>query len=252
MRSLNIKELRVKIQNWITTYIKSANSKGVVVGLSGGIDSSVTAALCVNALGNNNVIGISLPCDSLQKDIEDAETLAEDLGMRFLKINLTSTFEVFTKKFSSKIEPNKLSLGNVKPRLRMTALYFIGQSMNNFLVAGTGNRTEIAIGYFTKYGDGAVDFEPIGDLYKCEVRELAKELGLSHSIINKPPSAGLWEGQTDEEEIGISYFDLDEIVYRIDYGLPMDDIDQDKVHQVRNMVRSSQHKRRMPPIFEIK
>jgi NAD+ synthase len=252
MRSLNIKELRVKIQNWITSYIESANSTGVIVGLSGGIDSSVTAALCVNALGKNKVIGVSLPCNSLQEDIEDAEALAEDLGLKFLKINLTSTFDLFTKEFSSKIKPNKLSLGNIKPRLRMTALYFIGQSMNNYLVAGTGNRTEILIGYFTKYGDGGVDFEPIGDLYKCEVRELARELELSHKIINKPPSAGLWEGQTDEDEIGISYFDLDEIVYRMDYGLPMDDLDQDKINQVRKMIQSSQHKRRMPPVFEIK
>ncbi|MFO7796675.1 MAG: NAD+ synthase [Promethearchaeati archaeon] len=252
MRSLNVKELSFKIQEWIKEYVESAKSEGVVIGLSGGIDSSVTAALCVNALGNEKVIGVSLPCESLQEDIEDAEVLANQLELEFLKINLTSTYKEFIKNFPSKIHPTKLSLGNIKPRLRMTALYFIGQSKGNVLVAGTGNRTEIVIGYFTKYGDGGVDFEPIGDLYKCEVKELAKELGVPNNIINKPPSAGLWRGQTDEDEIGMTYDTLDEIIYRMDYGLTMDNLNSKKVEKVKKMIQSTQHKRERPSVFKIK
>lgn len=252
MRNLNLNELRLKIQEWIKGYLNSANSEGVVIGLSGGIDSSVTAALCINAIGKEKVLGVILPCESIQEDIEDAENVAKKLGIECFNVNLTPAYKEFTKCFSSIIEPNKLSLGNIKPRLRMTALYFMGQSIGNFLIAGTGNRTEIAIGYFTKYGDGGVDFEPIGDLYKCEVRELAKLLEIPNKIINKPPSAGLWEGQTDEKEIGMSYFDMDEIIYRIDYKLPMEDLNQEKVEKVKKMIRSSKHKRKMPPIFKIK
>jgi len=252
MRNLNFEELNIKIQNWIKDYLDSANCDGVVVGLSGGIDSSVTAALCSNALGDEKVIGVSLPCESIQKDIDDAEVVAKKLGIKFMKVDLTPVYQEFINQFSSKIKSNKISKGNIKPRLRMTSLYFIGQSKGHFLVAGTGNRTEIAIGYFTKYGDGGVDFEPIGDLYKCEVRQLGKLLNLPTEIINKPPSAGLWEGQTDEDEIGISYFDLDEIIYRMDYNLSMTDLDQDKVDKVKTMINSSKHKRKMPPIFKIK
>jgi len=252
MRSLNVKELSFKIQEWIKEYIESAKSEGVVIGLSGGIDSSVTAALCVKALGNDKVIGVSLPCESLQEDIKDAEILANKLELQFLEIDLTSTYKEFIQTFPSKIHPNKLSLGNIKPRLRMTALYFIGQSKKDFLIAGTGNRTEIAIGYFTKHGDGGVDFEPIGDLYKYEVKELAKVLDLPNDIINKPPSAGLWKGQTDEDEIGMTYDTLDEIIYRIDYGLAMDNLNTKKIEKVKKMIQSTQHKRETPPVFKIK
>jgi NAD+ synthase len=131
------------------------------------------------------------------------------------------------------------------------ALYFVGQSSGKFLVAGTGNRTELAIGYFTKYGDGGVDFEPIGGLYKCEVIEIAKLLNIPEEIIKKPPSAGLWEGQTDEGEIGLTYDVLDEIIFRIDNKLDLDDLNENNVKMVKDMMKSAHHKITIPPLFRI-
>ncbi|TFG00917.1 MAG: NAD+ synthase [Promethearchaeota archaeon] len=251
MRSLNIEDLKREIKKWIRQYIESANADGIVVGLSGGIDSAVTAFLSAEAIGKKNVIGVSLPCESSQKDIQDAELVANTLGIEFLKINLKTTYESFLNATESLIETNQLARANIKPRLRMTMLYFIGQSRGTYLVAGTGNRTEIAIGYFTKYGDGGVDFEPIGALYKCEVESLATSLKVPDKIIERPPSAGLWEGQTDEEEIGIVYDLLDEIIYRLDYGLDLDEFDSKKVEKVKRMFEYSKHKRKMPPLFKI-
>jgi len=266
MRSLDIDKIKLDIQEWIKNYISSAKADGVVIGLSGGIDSSVTASLCVSALGKEKVIGISLPCESIPQDFEDAKLIADQLGIELIKIDLTPLFSEFKESVIASLEEtqftlinveedmwkdNILALANVKPRLRMTTLYYIGQSLGLYLVAGTGNRTEMAIGYFTKYGDGAVDFEPLGDLYKCEVRELAKHFNIPEKIIKKPPSAGLWKGQTDEDEIGISYDKLDEIIYRIDNNLDMSDLNEKNVSKVKNMMRSSSHKKKMPPIFEI-
>ncbi len=254
MRSLNFKQLSDNLQKWIQQYLDYAHAKGVVVGLSGGIDSAVTAFLCAGAIGKENVIGVSLPCHSNIQDIQDAELVAETVGISLLKIDLTEVYEMFLDATKSKIETNTLAKANIKPRLRMTMLYFIGQSKGSFLVAGTGNRTELALGYFTKYGDGGVDFEPIGALYKCEVEDLARTLGIPEKIIKRHPSAGLWEGQTDEKEIGISYDLLDQIIYRIDNGLDLEGIDVEKVEKVekvKKMFKSSKHKRKMPPIYEI-
>ena len=148
-------------------------------------------------------------------------------------------------------ESNQIAKANLKPRLRMMAMYFVSQSLGSLLVAGTGNRTELAIGYFTKYGDGGVDIEPIGGLYKGEVREIAKILNIPKDIINKPPSAGLWEGQTDEGEIGLTYDVLDEIIFRIDNKLDLNDLNQNDVKKVKEMMRSAYHKITMPPYFRI-
>ncbi|HEY0087828.1 MAG TPA: NAD(+) synthase, partial [Candidatus Lokiarchaeia archaeon] len=216
MRALDYKKLILDIQNWIKQYVKSAKGDGLILGLSGGIDSCVTAALCVNALGKEKVIGLNIPIESISQDYKDAELISELLQIKFLKIDLTDTFTAMLKAVSPDIDRKKMALANLKPRLRMTILYFIGQSLGRYLVTGTSNRTEIAIGYFTKYGDGAADFEPIASIYKCEVRELARILKIPEKIIMKPPSAGLWENQTTEGEIGIEYNTLDEIVYRID------------------------------------
>ncbi len=252
MRKLDYKKIIFEIQEWIKNYINSANVNGVVVGISGGIDSAVTTTLCVKALGKENVIGLGLPCSSSAQDLNDAKKLAEILGIKFLIFELTDIYNEFVNKSSSLFESNKLATANLKPRLRMMTIYFTGQSFGKFIVAGTSNRTEIAIGYFTKYGDGGVDIEPIGDLYKCEVREIAKILEIPEEIINKPPSAGLWEGQTDEDEIGLTYEVLDEIIFRIDKSLDLNDLNQDNVKKVKDMMKSAHHKLIMPPIFKIK
>jgi NAD+ synthase len=158
MRVLDYKKLTLDIQSWIENYCKSAYADGIIVGLSGGIDSAVTATLSVNAIGKENVVGLGLPCESLPQDLDDAKSLAEQLGIKFQIVDLTSTFNEFLKVVKPVINPNKISIANIKPRLRMTTIYYVGQSYGGYLVGGTGNRSELAIGYFTKYGDlGIID-----------------------------------------------------------------------------------------------
>ncbi|MFX0180937.1 MAG: NAD+ synthase [Candidatus Hodarchaeota archaeon] len=251
MRTLDFKNLSIDIQNWIKNYIDSANADGVVVGLSGGIDSSVAASLCVNAIGKTKVIGLGLPCESPIKDLEDAKLVARHLGIEFMVIDLTKPYNQFLELFAPIIKPNTISNANIKPRLRMIALYYAGQSLGKYLVAGTGNRAELAIGYFTKYGDGGVDFEPLGMLYKSEVRELGKVLEIPKHIIEKPPSPGLWSGQTDEGEIGLLYNTIDEILYRMDYNLGFGGLNLEEVNKVKEMMKKAEHKLLMPPMYEI-
>ena len=251
MRKLDYNQTINDIVEWIREYVESANVNGIVVGISGGIDSATITSLCVNALGKENVVGLGLPCSSIPQDLIDGQMLAEQLGIRFIIIDLTNIYNEFLKSSSASINPNQLAMANIKPRLRMITNYFIGQSLGKFLVAGTSNRSELAIGYFTKYGDGAADFEPIGSLYKCEVREIAKLLKIPDEIIKKPPSAGLWEGQTDEDEIGIKYDILDEILYRMDNGLSLADLNNDHIKKVKDMMEKARHKLAMPPVFTI-
>jgi NAD+ synthase len=252
MRELEFEKIMSDMQKWIKGYVYAADVKFIVIGLSGGIDSAVTTTLCVRALGKENVVGLGLPCSSNPQDLKDAKEFAKNLGIRFIIFDLKNIYNEFMKKSASIIESNSLAIANLKPRLRMMTIYFIGQSLGKSIVAGTSNRTEIAIGYFTKYGDGGADIEPIGGFYKCEVRKIAKFLEIPEEIIIKPPSAGLWDGQTDEDEIGIKYEDLDEIIYRIDNKLALTDLNQDYVKKVKSMMKSAHHKHIMPPIFRIK
>jgi len=252
MRKLDYEKLTSDIIEWIKNYVDSANCKGVVLGLSGGIDSATTAALSVKALGKENVAGLGLPIESLPQDLEDGILIAKHLGIKLLICDLTSTYKEFLKALPIGLESNLLAMANIKPRLRMTMVYYTGQALGGYLVGGTGNRSEIAIGYFTKYGDGGVDFEPLGSLYKCEVREVARVLGIPEKIVVRPPSAGLWEGQTDEGEIGITYDEIDEILYRIDHNLSLSGLNQENVEKVKKMIKVAAHKNKMPPIFQIK
>ncbi|MFX1313509.1 MAG: NAD+ synthase [Promethearchaeota archaeon] len=252
MRKLDYRRLITDIQNWIKNYVESANMKGIVLGISGGIDSAVTAALCVGALGKNNIMGLGLPCFSNPPDLEDAKMIAQFLEIQFMVFDLTRIYEEIVKTMSSQIKANKNANVNLKPRLRMMINYYVGQSKGSYLVVGTSNRTELAIGYFTKYGDGGADFEPIGDLYKCEIRKIAEFLQIPKKVIEKPPSAGLWKGQTDEGEIGLSYDTLDEIIYRIDSNINLDDINKEDIIKVKKMMKSAQHKLKLPPIFKVR
>ena len=238
-----------KVCSWIENYVNKSNSQGVIVGLSGGIDSAVVAALCVKVLGRDKVVGITLPCSSNLEDKVDGELVAKSLGIQCSNIDLTSTSETLLtalpdSPFSSFIK------GNMKARLRMTALYTIGSALG-YLVVGTCNKSEIAIGYFTKYGDGGSDFEPIGEFYKSEVWEMAKELGIPDKIINRTPTAGLWEGQTDEDEMGVSYSELEIILKAMLDGeeLP-ENFDKTKIQKVARLVNQSEHKRTTPPVYQ--
>ncbi len=252
MRELNYEKLVLNIQNWILNYVKSANAENIIIGLSGGIDSAVTAALCTKALGNKNVFGLSLPCGSLSQDLEDAKLIAKSLEINFSVLDLNPVHEKFLSIFGPNIKKNNLASANLKPRLRMTALYFFGQSKGNSLIAGTSNRAELAIGYFTKYGDGAADFEPLASLYKLEVRKLAKILNIPERIITKPPSAGLWTGQTDEGEIGLAYDIIDDILYRIDYDINFNGLNGEDIQKVRELMSAASHKLKMPPMFNVR
>jgi len=252
MRELDYEKLVVDIQDWIKSYVKSAKADSIVIGLSGGIDSAVTAALCSKALGKENTIGLGLPCDSIPQDLEDAKLIAKHLDINFEILDLTTVCNAFLDITDSKTKQDKLATANLKPRLRMMALYFIGQSRGNSLVVGTSNRAELAIGYFTKYGDGAADFEPLASLYKQEVRKIANILKLPERIITKAPSAGLWKGQTDEGEIGLSYDKIDEILYRIDYNLDFKGLNEKEIIRVRKMMSAAEHKLKMPPFFDVR
>ena len=252
MRELNYEKLVLDIQNWIHNYVKSANAENIIVGLSGGIDSAVTAALCTKALGNKNVFGLSLPCGSISQDLEDAKLVAKSLEIDFTILDLNSVHDKFLNIIEPSNRNDNMARANLKPRIRMTALYFYGQTKGKSLIAGTSNRAELTIGYFTKYGDGAADFEPLASLYKQEVRKLAKILSIPERIITKPPSAGLWAGQTDEGEIGLTYDILDEILYRIDYDIDFDGLNDKDIKKVRELMNAARHKLKMPSMFDVR
>lgn len=236
----NIEMVVKELVSWIKERVESAGCKGIVLGLSGGIDSAVVAALANKAFPSN-VTGIIMPCHSNRQDEEHALLVAEALGIKTKKADLSSIFDKFLEELGDD-DTQSLAVANIKPRLRMTTLYYYAQS-NRYLVAGTGNKSEFTIGYFTKHGDSGVDIFPISDFVKEEVRELARFLNIPEIIITKPPSAGLWEGQTDEDEMGISYKQLD---HYIQTGEAEDEIKE----KIETMKRQSKHKKRFPLTFK--
>ena len=198
-----------KLCDWIEDKVTEAKAKGIVFGLSGGLDSAVVAALSIRIFPQNT-LAIIIPCHSLEADINDALNFINKFNIHYKIIDVSKVYASFIHLLNDKEKEGsfKLAEANIKPRLRMTTLYYFANKLN-YLVVGTGNKSELMIGYFTKYGDGGADILPLGNLLKSQVGELAEYLGIPKKIINKPPSAGLWEGQTDEEEIGISYEQLD-------------------------------------------
>lgn len=236
-----------EICKFIKEYVDKSNANGVIIGLSGGIDSSTVAFLCKRALGEKKVLGLIMPEKGVtrEEDVEDALSIAEMLGIEFKIIEINEILDALKRKLG---EGNKIAEANLKPRIRMTINYYFANNMNR-LVAGTGNKSELMIGYFTKYGDGGVDFLPIGDLYKTEVFKLAEYIGVPKRIIKKKPTAGLWVNQTDEDEIGMSYEELDEILKAIENGRRRGD---DKFKRIEMLVKNSKHKREMPPIARVR
>ena len=223
--------------------------KNAIIGISGGIDSAVIAALCVNAVGKDKVVCVQMPCGD--QSVKDGTILIEHLGLENGVVNIKPIVDVFVKQLYM-VDDSKLTNGNIRARVRMTSLYAVAGSCNG-MVIGTGNKTEIMLGYFTKYGDGGVDIEPIGDLYKTEVFQLAKYLGLPDCIVNKAPSAELWEGQTDEGEIGMTYAEMDGILRGMetkglffDRNALVEKYGSDKVQTIQGKVNGSDHKRNMP------
>ena len=196
---------------FIKSKVNEAKTDGIVVGLSGGIDSTLVAFLACEAVGKDNVFGIVMPSTTTPtEDKIHGISIAQNLGIDYKEIAIDSILNEFLS--MTQLEENNLAIGNLKARIRMSIIYYYA-NQKNYLVSGTGNKSEILIGYFTKHGDGACDMEPIGDLYKTEVYKLSELLNVPEEIIDKPPRAGLWNNQTDESEIGMSYDLLDQILY---------------------------------------
>jgi NAD+ synthase len=245
------KRANVLVQ-WLRDRAEEAGARGFVFGLSGGIDSAVVSRLCQMATPNR-VLGVILPCYSHAQDEADAYIMADAFGIPTAKVDLGDTFDALTGQLHAAIKnlprtvhvtdiKQQLPEANIKPRLRMTSLYFIANSLN-YLVVGTGNRSEITLGYYTKYGDGGCDVLPIGALLKSEVRSLAKELSVPKAIIEKAPSAGLWIGQTDEAEMGFTYDTLEKYLTEGPSAVPKATADR-----IEQLIRVSGHKRALPPI----
>lgn len=238
---LESEELADMIVSWVKEVVANASGKGVVFGLSGGIDSSVVAVLCKRACPESS-LGVIMPCYSSETDREHAELVAKKFQIPFEVVVLDSVFDALVKAFpllgGSDESQARLAVANIKPRLRMITLYYFANRLG-YLVVGAGNRSELSVGYFTKYGDGGVDIMPLGNLVKSQVRDLARYLGIPQVIIDKPPSAGLWEGQTDEAEMGVTYHQLDRY-------LTSGQAEEEIKGKIDSMVVKSAHKRSLP------
>jgi NAD+ synthase len=246
-----------KIDSFLNQKLKEAGTEGFVIGISGGIDSAVVAKLAVDSVGSENVYGWVMPGDpSSEQNMKDARELAENLGIELREVNIEETVESF--KQNAPFQVGELAEGNVRARVRMIYEY-MDANENNLMVLGGGNKTENLTGYFTKYGDGAVDLTPIGNLYKTEVKKLAEHIGLDQKFIEKKPTAGLWEEQTDEGELGASYEIIDRILKRaveqkqsVDKIVEETEISRTKVERFVEMYDKTEHKRKRPQSPELR
>jgi NAD+ synthase len=238
---MELKEYLDYLVIWLQDVLKETKAKGFIVGLSGGIDSALVAALIKRA--SDNVLGVIMPCHSNPADKEDAILVAEAVKIPYTEVNLAATYDTLMKEIlkgkeiAADDKAGVLAANNTKVRLRMTTLYALGQ-MNGYLVVGTDNLAEWYTGYFTKYGDGGVDLVPIVHLTKGQVREASRMLGIPEKIVNRVPTAGLYSGQTDETEMGVTYDELDAYLLG-------GKIDDNKVKQIEHLHRISEHKRNL-------
>lgn len=230
---------------WIYDYVEKIGAKGIVVGNSGGKDSATVIAMATKALGKDRVVTIAMPCNSISGDLEDAKLVADKFEVPFLEVDLTSTYnelENTINKSLKNIELNKDSKINMKPRLRMTTLYSVAQTLG-YLVIGTGNLCERMVGYTTKWGDSASDFNPIANFTVEEVLAIGEYLGVPDKIIHKAPNDGLG-GQTDEEKMGVTYKQIAEY---IENGKT----DEEAMKNIEKRNKASKHKREPIPVYEI-
>lgn len=236
-----------QIAAWLREQLAAAGAQGFIFGLSGGVDSATAAALAVRAVGPRRVLAALMPSHSQPEDAALGQLVADTFSIPTVTVDLNEVYDVLAAALPPSGHP--LAAANVKPRLRMVVLYYLAQS-HDYLVLGSGNRTEIAVGYFTKYGDGGVDLLPLGGLYKTQVWELARELRVPQEVIERPPTAGLWPGQTDEGEMGITYRGLDRVLVAIEAG-DTSAIESATLEKVQGMIARSAHKRAMPPVFQV-
>lgn len=256
-------EVAAEIVAWIREQVAQAGAAGTVVGLSGGVDAAVTVELCRRAFPDTT-LGVIMPCHSDPEDEADAQLHAERAGFPVVTIDLTPVYDALVERIrqawrdgapaglslppaadpAAPEDPRlKLALANVKPRLRMTTLYYVANRYN-YLVVGTENRSELVTGYFTKYGDGGADILPIANLVKWQVYELGKYLGVPDEILRRKPGAGLWPGQTDEDELGLTYDVLDRYILT---GEATPEVKE----KIERLHRASEHKRHRPPVAPV-
>ncbi len=243
------------ISGWLRDQVRGAGAQGLVFGLSGGIDSAVVSRLSQLAMPDK-CLGVIMPCHSNPQDAQDAQLVAEHFKIPTLRVPLEAPYDALLKTADEAFTAGPTTLrphatddtrahmpgANIKPRLRMTTLYLVANRLN-YLVAGTGNRSEIEIGYYTKYGDGGVDLLPLGRLVKRQVWELGRELGVPARVIDKAPSAGLWLGQTDEAEMGFTYAELEQFLDRGASAVPAA-----SAKRIQHLMAVSHHKRALPPL----
>ncbi|MBC7084748.1 MAG: NAD+ synthase [Methanomethylovorans sp.] len=256
---MDMEKARQIIVEFIREKVSEANAQGVVVGISGGVDSALAAYLSVEALGKDKVLGIHLPELTLTsaEDVLDATEVAHRLGIEFRAIDISGILSTYFHNIPEEDKATQHAKGNLKARIRMSVLYYYANLLNR-LVVGTGNKTELLLGYFTKYGDGGVDILPIGDLYKTDVWELSVLIGIPEPIIHKAPSAGLWSDQTDEKELGITYKELDAFLSLILEGETPEvarntiGITKEQAHSVLHRIKINSHKLKTPEIASLR
>ena len=247
---------RERIVSFIGDLVDDAGAEGAVLGLSGGIDSTLTAYLAVEALGEDGLHGITMPSAVNDPEVmSDAERVAEDLGIEYEVVEIQPIAEAFFEALPEAAE-DRMATGNVYVRTRAVCNYFVANAENR-IVLGTGNRAEAMTGYYTKYGDQAVDCNPIGNLYKQQVRQLAAHVGVPRELVMQEPTAGMWEGQTDAEEMGLDYDTVDAVLaVHVDGGLSRAatvrelGVTEAAVDRVVDLYERSAHKRSMPPAPE--
>ena len=255
-------EMKAKIDAicaFIKQKVEKAGADGVAIGVSGGLDSAVTAALCCKALGKENVYALIMPEKETTPEevLKHAREVAEMFSGRIREVDFTPIYKSYSERVPDYADGAKIPNGNLRARIRMCMLYYYANKCG-LLVAGTGDKSEIMLGYFTKYGDGGVDFLPIGGLFKTEVREVGKMLGVPAHILEKKPSPNLWAGQTAEGEIGADYSTVDALLRAFASGATAEDaavklkIKGEVAKKIKSMTEASAHKRAMPEICELK
>ena len=250
---LDLPEVEKRIKRFIKEYVENAGAEGIVLGLSGGIDSATTAAICSLAIGGNRVTALMLPEKETYntKDIDDAKVVAEKFCLKTQVCDITPVLEGFYKTIPIFDQADKLCKGNVKARTRMIYLYYYANKLNK-IVCGSSDKSETMMGYFTKWGDVAADISPLMDLYKTQVRKLAEHMGIPPELAAKPSTPALWPNQLAETELGIKYETLDLILYGLERFMTTEEIVQQLnikkplIEKVKSRWLAVEHKRRLP------